>query len=77
MTKELTVAAVFLNEASAIGTLLVSGIRLVCAYNNLIKHTIALLVVIVLAGKYRTLNTSVRSFITVHNCHLLEFWLYA
>lgn len=48
----LTVAAVFLYEAATVCTLLIGGVRLMGAYNNFIKHTVALLVVVIFAGKY-------------------------
>ena len=50
--KILAVTAVLLYKASAICTLLIGRIRLVCTYDNFIKNTIALLIVVVLAGKY-------------------------
>ena len=50
--KLLAVAAVFLYKATAVGTLLVCRVRFVSTYDNFIKYTVTLLVVIVLTGKY-------------------------
>lgn len=47
----LAVTAVFLYKASAICTLLVGRVRLMCADNDFIEDTVTLLIVVMLAGK--------------------------
>ena len=47
----LAVTAIFLYKAAAVCTLLICRIRLVSAYDDFIKHTITLLVVVILAGE--------------------------